>query len=246
VLPRFYAPDLAADQSGVILPTDEATHLRRVLRLRVGDEVGVFDGRGREFRARVATTTGAVRLDLLGPVRPAPEPRVRLTLAQGVLKTDGMDQVVRDATMLGVAAIVPLITNRTVVPKRAAGAAVARWTRVAVASAKQCGRAVVPDVFEPRPIESWRADDASEIRIVLVEPAAAPGAENGRGLREWSVPASASVLAGPEGGWTPGEIATAIDAGYVPVTLGGRTLRADAIPIAALSILGFLWGDRQP
>jgi 16S rRNA (uracil1498-N3)-methyltransferase len=245
VLPRFYAPDLAADGGDVILPADEATHLSRVLRLRAGDDVSVFDGRGREFRARVSAVAGAsVRLDTLTPVTPAPELPVRLTLAQAVLKTDGMDQVVRDATMMGVASIVPLITSRTVVPKRAAGAAAARWTRVAVASAKQCGRAVVPGILEPRPIASWLADDRADVRIVLVEPAAATTG-NGRALKDWEVPASASVLAGPEGGWTGDEIAAAIAAGCVPVTLGGRTLRADAIPIAALSVLSFLWGDVQ-
>ena len=107
----------------------------------------MFDGRGREFRAQVeAAARGRVRVELLEPIVPAPEMRVPLTLVQAVLKGDKMDAVVRDATMMGVAAIEPIITSRTI--GRGCRATTTRWGRVAVASAKQCRRAVVPAIAE--------------------------------------------------------------------------------------------------
>ena len=142
-LPRFHAPDLDAGSRFVRLPVDEANHLTRVLRLGVGDEVAVFDGRGREFRARVtAAAREVVDVELVAPLVPAAEPRVPLTLVQAVLKGDKMEAVIRDATMMGVTAIEPVITTRTIA--RQTGRDTQRWTRVAVSSAKQCGRATVP------------------------------------------------------------------------------------------------------
>src|SRR3954466_384581 len=111
MLPRFYAPDLDPDAATIALPPDEALHLTRVLRLGPGDRIAVFDGRGREFLAPVAAASrDRVQVDLVEPVTAVPEARVPLTLAQAVLKGDRMDDVVRDATMMGVAAIDPIIT----------------------------------------------------------------------------------------------------------------------------------------
>jgi len=108
MLPRFYAPSLDLAASGVTLPPEEASHLTRVLRLSVGADVAVFDGRGVEFRARVARAArDRVTLTLVERVTPAAEPAVRLALVQGVLKSDAMDDVVRDAVMMGVSRIDP-------------------------------------------------------------------------------------------------------------------------------------------
>ena len=114
MLPRFLAV-IDADSGRARLPEDESRHLSQVLRLHVGDEVAVFDGGGREFRARVeeiARDGASVRL--VEEVLAAPEPAVRVTLAQASLKSEKMDDVVRDATMMGVAAIEPLVTEHTV------------------------------------------------------------------------------------------------------------------------------------
>ena len=123
-----------------------------MLRLGAGARVLVFDGRGTQYLARIATAAkDSVTLSLLEPAPPAPEPRVRLTLAQAVLKGDKMDAVIRDATMMGVSAVIPLITERTVIPRSAVelGRVRERWHRIAVASAKQCGRAIVPEIGPP-------------------------------------------------------------------------------------------------
>ena len=246
VMPRFYAPALQPGSGLVVLPADESLHLTRVLRLGVGATVLVFDGEGREYRARVAhAERGDVRLEIDSAVEPAPEPRVRVTLAQAVVKGDKMDDVIRDAVMLGVAAIRPLLTERTDVPASAfvTGGRFERWRRIAVSSVKQCGRAVVPVLSAPERFEACLHREFGGLRIMLAEPGAADDAMTGEALRALGPPASAQVLVGPEGGWAPGEVSMAREAGYRLVTLGQRTLRADAVPLVALAVLQFLWGD---
>ena len=146
---RVYMPEITAGATRVEVRGDEAHHLSRVVRARVGEVVGVFDGRGHEWRARIEEVSKqAVMLAIDAEVAPVAEPAVHVTLAIGVLKGDQMDTVVRDATVMGVSALVPLATDHVSVPTRAwrDDAAVMRWQRVAVAAAKQCQRAVVPAV----------------------------------------------------------------------------------------------------
>ena len=145
---RFYAPDLNPSQQVARLPADEAHHLVKVLRLAPGAIVGVFDGRGNEWRARVETAgRDGVEVSLLEPV-PAQRPAVDITLVQAVLKGEPMDDVVRDCTMVGVAALQPVLTARTTVKTSVTLAAPERWRRIALASAKQCGAARLPDIGE--------------------------------------------------------------------------------------------------
>lgn len=241
-LPRFHAPDLDPLRRVVRLPSDEANHLTRVLRLGVGDEVAVFDGRGHEFRSRItAAARDVVQVELLDAIAAAPEPRVPLTLVQAVLKGDKMDEVVRDATMMGVTAIDPVITARTIA--RRPGRDAERWTRVAVASAKQCRRATVPSIAPPRPFEDWLATQPHGLPLLLVEPSAVSGDEASLRLLETHAAGSIALIVGPEGGWTDEERQRAVAGACVPVTLGALTLRADAIPIAALAVVRFALRD---
>ena len=116
---RFFAPAAGVPGDRILLPVDEAEHLTRVLRLSSGDRVRVFNGRGAEFEAVVdAADREGVRLTIGAPCVPAPEPRVAITLAQAVLKGDKMDDVVRDAVMMGVAAIHPIVTARSEISLR--------------------------------------------------------------------------------------------------------------------------------
>jgi 16S rRNA (uracil1498-N3)-methyltransferase len=242
VLPRFLAESIDAHAATARLADDEARHLSQVLRLAVGDEVAVFDGAGREFRARVERVgKDGADLRLLEEFPAAPEPAVRLTLAQGVIKGERMDDVVRDATMMGVAAIEPLMTEHTAAHMKA-GRAPERWRRIAIASAKQCRRAVVPTIGPGTTFADWMPRDRSTLRLLLVEPSAAIEGHPVSTLGA-DRPASASLLVGPEGGWSIAEIEFAVRAGCVPITLGRRTLRSDAIPIVAIGILQFVWGD---
>jgi 16S rRNA (uracil1498-N3)-methyltransferase len=245
MLPRFYAPSLVPGAPEIQLPPDESRHLRRVLRLGPGDIVRVFDGRGYECEARVIRLTREhVCVEPLRPVTPPPESRLRLILAQGALKGDKMDIVIRDAVMLGASAVWPVSTAFTDVPRHALArdTRLERWQRIAVASAKQCGRAVVPEVAAPAPLATVLARAMDTRAMMLVEPSAAARVEP---LAKALVPAPEAVLllVGPEGGWAAGEIATAQSAGCRLVTLGPRTLRADAAPLIALALVAFLTGN---
>jgi 16S rRNA (uracil1498-N3)-methyltransferase len=235
---RFYVPDLPHEGALVALSDEEARHLTQVLRLALGDDVRVFDGHGREHLARVEVAARQRAEVRVGPqAAPAPELPLRLTLAAALLKGDKFDDVVRDAAMLGVHVVCPLVTARTEVPAARAGkvSRVERWKRVALNSAKQCGRAVVPEVGEPQAIAVALANLPRPL-IALVEPSlgARPGELPPR-------PDTATVLVGPEGGWAPAEVDALVAAGASLFSLGGRTLRADAAPIVALTVVLTEW-----
>jgi 16S rRNA (uracil1498-N3)-methyltransferase len=234
----------------VCLPADESHHLLRVMRLARGDEVTVFDGQGREFRARVdAANRGRVTLTLVEAISPSPEPGVSITLVQALLKGEKMDAVVRDATMAGAARIVPVLTERTLIGAAALkrGHAVDRWRRVAVASAKQCRRARLPIIDEPQAFDRWLAGDgtagaaapARETRLLLVEPSSGGATVSLRAVRRASPADPVVCLVGPEGGWSTAERDAAVAAGCQAITLGPLTLRADAVPLVAISLVRF-------
>jgi len=222
------------DPPEVTLPAEEAHHVAQVLRLEPGDPLVIFDGAGHEWDARiVAVSKRAVVARIEQARTPVSEWATRVTLGIGVLKGQAMDEVVRDATALGVAAIVPMMTAHCVVPKRARGDdAIDRWQRIAVASAKQCGRATLPSISAVTPfIEVLRAP--AELRLICLEPVF-PGA----GLAAMPAPPrDVTLLVGPEGGWSSAEVAAAQLAGYRGMQMGALTLRAELAPTVALSQL---------
>jgi 16S rRNA (uracil1498-N3)-methyltransferase len=242
VRPRFLVTGVASGATSVTLPDEEAHHLTRVLRLEPGAPVAIFDGAGHEWHGTVETagrSAATVRLETA--VTPLAEPAVAITLGVALQKGDRMDTIVSEATALGVAALVPMSTGHVALPARAreSAAATARWRRVAVAAAKQCGRATVPDV---RPVVNvitllggWRDGPV----LVAVEPGRAwPGGADGAGPR----PARALALVGPEGGWTDDEVQRLAGAGARRINLGPRILRGDLAPAVLLSALWTSWG----
>lgn len=248
---RFYAPPGAFDKSIVTLATQEARHLRDVLRLKVGDEAFVFDGEGQEYSCIVAETgrgNSPARLEVQKQVEPSrPESSLNLTLALALLKGEKFDLCVQKATELGVWRIMPVVTKRADIRLRDASDAerrVTRWQRLALEAAKQSGRARLPvidapvtflTVIESAPLES------EETHLMFSE-------RMGRGLLEMqgqaqTRPQILTALVGPEGGWTDEEISQATDAGWDIITLGGRTLRAETAAITVVALLQHLFGD---
>jgi 16S rRNA (uracil1498-N3)-methyltransferase len=242
---RFLAVGPLASGETVVLSPDESHHLTRVLRLGSGDHVSVFDGRGHEFVAEVAGIERAgVSLRLLEAVEPAAEPNPPITIVQAVLKGSSMDDVVRDATMVGASAIVPVVTSRIAMKPSTVGAAgtVERWNRIALASAKQSRRAVLPAVAAPVSLADWLRSADHDVRLILVEPTAGAGTTL-RELLQRPRPRSVAVMVGPEGGWSPEELVSARESGWVAVSLGALTLRADAVAAIAGSLLRLIWED---
>jgi 16S rRNA (uracil1498-N3)-methyltransferase len=249
---RFYAPPGAFDlhRNTVELASDEARYLREVLRLKVGDEVHVFNGEGKEFRCEVEESRReSARLKVASEVAPArPESPLKLTLAVALLKGEKFDLVVQKAAELGAVRIIPIATKLADVRLRDESDAtkrVTRWRRIALEAAKQSGRAVVPEVTNPTSFESMVQNTyvESPARLMFSE-------RVGQSLREAkeTLPEKVSsliALVGSEGGWTDQEITVAREAGWTIVTLGGRTLRAETAAITVTALLQHLFGDLE-
>jgi 16S rRNA (uracil1498-N3)-methyltransferase len=241
---RFYAPGFSPDVL-FELPSDEAQHLVRVLRLRAGDEIAVFDGTGREALARIDSVANRrVTVRATAPRAAAAEPRVAITLAQGLLKSDKLDRVIRDAVMLGVTAIQPFASRRTDVPMSAMkkGGRQDRWDRTVIASVKQCGRAVVPPVNVTREFSELLRSTDGKTRLMFVEPGSRHTVADMTSL-EGQQPSDAIMFIGPEGGWDASEIAAAAEAGVTLLSFGQRVLRADAAAAAIIPVLRYIWRD---
>ena len=234
--PRVYVPG-AEEGAERQLSGDEGAHLTRVLRLGPGDAVRVFDGAGAEFEAEITgVTRAAVHVRVGNPAESAVEPPVRLTVAPALIKGEGFDEIVRDAVMMGAAAVRPLLTERTVAKPREAMRE--RWQRVALAAVKQSGRAVLPEVDAPVTVDQLLAADASAARLVFVEPSADILISDPLALE---APASALVVIGPEGGWSPAELQLFKEKAMTFVRIGGRTITSERATIAALAVLTAVW-----
>lgn len=248
---RFFAPSSAfnSHRDSVTLASDEARYLREVLRLKVGGEVYVFNGEGKEFRCAIEESRRDIaQLKVLDEVVPTrPESPLQLTLAIALLKGEKFDLVVQKATELGVTRIVPVTTRLADIRLRdesEAGKRVARWQRIALEAAKQSGRALIPEVTDPVTFLSLIRTAATEDATVCLMFAERDGQTLLKSKQQLPDNVSSmTALVGSEGGWTNEEIATAREAGWLIVTLGGRTLRAETAAIAVVALLQHLFGD---
>ena len=239
---RIYAPELLAP--GALLPLREtaAHHLSRVLRAAVGDQVVVFND-GVEFSAvinRIDRHGVTVKLATGAPVdRESPLPCV---LAQAISSGERMDITLQKAVELGIRAVQPLYSERSIVRLDAERAVkrVEHWREVMIAACEQCGRNRVPEVAPPLTVIDWLGGlpppRGDELRILL-----SPQAD--QRIADLARPAAVTLLAGPEGGFTPVETDIAGQRGFVAIKLGPRVLRTETAALAALAALNTLWGD---
>jgi len=241
---RFYSTPgtFSFEEHTVTLAPEEARHLRDVLRLKSGDEVYVFDGRGREFRCAVVTTKrDSAELRIETEVEPAkPESHLSLNLGVALLKGEKFDLVVQKATELGVTTVTPLTTRYADIHLRDAGDAakrVARWQRIALEAAKQSGRAFVPEIGLPVAFEDALAVEGLGIMFSERDGAAFDT------LQDHAAVTMVTALVGSEGGWSDEEIETARARNFQVVTLGGRVLRAETAAITVAVLLQNLFGD---
>ena len=223
---RFFITTQPAGDRAV-LEGDEARHLTRVLRAKVGDTVSLFDGRGREWPARVASLgRDRVELDTTEPtVDPVPV-AIPLTLAVALPKGDRQKWMVEKLTELGTARLVPLETTRGVA--EATASAQARLERGVIEACKQCGRNTLMEIAAGRPLERLLAEVPAGACVVIAHP-------GGRLLDAATMPPTATAmiaLVGPEGGFTDEELGTADRAGVIRISLGPRILRVETAAIA--------------
>jgi 16S rRNA (uracil1498-N3)-methyltransferase len=234
---RFYAPPENFDAKTVSLSAEETRHLRDVLRLGEGEIVNVFDGEGREFSCRIETIKRhETLLEIVEEIKPsAPVSNLNLTLAVALLKGEKFDLVVQKSVELGVAKFVPLATKRTDVKPKDAGKKHARWQKIALEAAKQCGRADLMKIEKPLVFEQFLAS-ASGTKILFAE-------RGGEAFEQIKAGKKITAVIGPEGGWDDSEIEVAKIKGFQIVTLKGRILRAETAAISIASILQHRFGD---
>jgi len=237
--PRIHCDLRLGPGAQFALPPEAAQHVAKSLRLKAGDTIVVFDGRGGEYEATIQRAEKD-RVDVkVGSFRAADvEAAVRVGLVQGLPEADKMDWIIQKAVELGVAWIQPVVCDRSVV--RLSGERAARreahWRRVAVAACEQSGRNSIPDVRPTLGFQSWIAVPPGTARWVLT-----PGAP---ALASQPPPQGAvELLVGPEGGLSEREQDLALSQGAEPVGLGPRVLRAETAPLAALAAIHALWGD---
>jgi 16S rRNA (uracil1498-N3)-methyltransferase len=219
----------------VELERDEAHHVARVLRLARGESLALFDGRGSEWRATLVETSGrTVRVRLAEPIdAPAVEPALEVALYQALLKPERMDWVIQKATELGVSAVRAFPSERS---EGARAARVERWRRIAVEACKQSGRRTLPAAC---PVPGLPAPEAGCPGWILDPAAALPVGRMLAGRRAdrlW-------LATGPEGGFSGEEVGRATGAGWIPVSLGPRVLRAETAGLVALALVMHRWGD---
>lgn len=223
----------------------ESRHMSAVLRLTPGDLVVAVDGRGHDYTVRLEQLGEAATGMILRVAPSASESPLAISLVQGVPKGDKMEAIVRAATELGVRRVMPALTERTVVradPGRWRDRA-RRWQRVAKEASKQSGRAFIPPVEVPRPLDEWLDSDvtSADLRLCLWEGQAPSLASLCEDLGR--VPATAVVLVGPEGGLSLEEVGRASVRGWSLASLGPRTLRTETAGLSVIAVLQFRFGD---
>lgn len=237
---RIYSEKRLGPGTTATLGGDAANHVLRVLRLRRGDRLLVFDGSGMDFEAEVSgLQRDAVELRIGAGHAVDVESPLAVTLFQGISRGPRMDTVIQKATELGVARIQPLLASRSVVRLDEPGAQRKRehWQRVAVAAAEQSGRSRIPDVAEPGTLEMLVPAISGYATCLQLDPGGEPFAALGQPV------GPVALLVGPEGGLTEAEVRLAADFGFRRLRLGPRILRTETAPLAALAVLQLLAGD---
>jgi 16S rRNA (uracil1498-N3)-methyltransferase len=247
---RFYAPPAAftADRTAVKLNADETQHLRKVLRLKPGDEVFVFDGAGREFRGEIQSPVReTTQVRITAELAPAStESLMNLTIAVALLKGEKFDLIVQKLTELGINRVIPVITARADVRLRSEADAARRtdrWRRVAMEATKQCGRTRLMTIESPIGLGPFIAKPpaSGEQRLMFAE---RDGSSFAQVIDETQNSGEVvTALVGSEGGWADEEIDHARAAGWKVVTLRGRIMRAETAAIVVAALLQHRFGD---
>ena len=241
---RIFVPNLPTPNQGetIALPEQAAAHVTRVLRLRVGDTLTVFDGRGGEYAAKLASIAKReVTVQLGVHLMIERESPLAITLIQGLARGEKMDYIIQKATELGVARIIPVSTMRSVVQldDDRSDRKWQHWRAVAAAACEQCGRNRLPEILEPCRLEQlWASDDLPRLRLLL-----SPHANVGIAGSLIPRPSELAILIGPEGGLDIEEENRAHAAGFRSATLGPRVLRTETAGLAVLAAVQSLAGD---
>ena len=239
---RFFANKSNFSNNLVVLEGSDVSHIRTVLRLTVGDKIEVLDGEGSLYLVRLSEfRKKLIKCEILSSEKNNVESPLKIYLGQSMVKGNGFDVILRKAVELGAYSISPLLTERTVT-KSNSDKKIIRWKKIVEESSKQCGRSLIPKVSNSiiRLKTFCQQASDSDLKLIFWE------MENKKSLKDINpetAPNSASVLIGPEGGFTQEEVETARSYGFHSLGLGPRIFRAETAPLVVLSLLQAKWGD---
>jgi 16S rRNA (uracil1498-N3)-methyltransferase len=238
-IPRIFTEQTLVTGELVQLEEAASHHLSKVLRMQAGRELILFNGAGGEFAAMIHEVSKKhVTVAIAEHTADNRESPLQLELAIGISRGERFEWVLQKATELGVTKITPLITERTEV--KVGGERqeklIDRWQQIIVSACEQCQRNLLPELSAPIQISDWLTTVNSDLRFVLHH-------RDSKSLPAEQKPQSVSLLIGPEGGLSESEIAQAQAKNFNALTLGPRVLRTETAPVAAISLVQYLWGD---
>ncbi len=236
LMSRFFS-DIIEDDI-ITLSEEDSKHLAKVLRVRMGEEIEVCDGKGMEYLAEVSEISPkCVKARIIKKEVSSQEPKVKVTVFQGLPKGSKMELIIQKCVVIGVADIVPVATSRAVVKldEEKAGGKVDRWNKISLEAAKQSSRAVVPKIHTPVSFDdAIKKASEYDLKIIPYEKHDETGFKT---FLSENTPETVAVFIGPEGGFEEAEIEKAISLGIKPVSLGKRILRTETAPLTVLSVL---------
>lgn len=245
-LRRFYIEEINAKDKTCIIAGAEARHITKVLRMKPGDRLVLMDGKGSRFKSLIeSVASGQVRVRLEKPFPKPPSSPVNFTLCQAISKPRAMDYLIQKTSELGIDCIAPFFSERTVF--RSEGERLANkmrhWREIAKNAAKQCGRALPAKIETPVSFRElmgkWRFEET--LKVILWE---GEQSNDFKSILKPSLFVKRFVgIVGPEGGFAGQEIDTALEAGFVPVSMGDRVLRAETAAVTMVAIVQYELGD---
>lgn len=238
-IPRIFTLQPLSLNQRIELEEAPSHHLSKVLRMQAGRELVLFNGQGGEYTAVIEAvakkSVSVLPTDFREDNRQSP---LQLELAIGISRGERMDWVLQKATELGVSKITPLLTERTEIKLggERTDKKLLHWQQTIISACEQCQRNLLPELNEPVLFEQWLTSVSSELRFVLHH-------RDSQTLPAQATPQSVTLLIGPEGGLSEREIQLAAKNNFSALTLGPRVLRTETAPVAAISLVQFLWGD---
>lgn len=239
-IPRIYSATQLDTDASVELDSAASNHVGKVLRMKPGQQITLFNGSGTDFTATITDVTKKqVIASIDSSIDVASESPLNTHIGQVMSRGDRMDYMIQKSTELGATEITPLTSERCEVKLKGdrEEKRIKQWQQIAISAAEQCGRSKVPTIHPITSVEDWLNHKPEEsLGLVLHH-------RTTQQITDIKKPGNVCLLIGPEGGLSESEIAMAIDKQFIATAFGPRVFRTETAPVAALSVLQWLWGD---